>query len=53
MVGAFSVLKSLPVVAVGVLGVSYPPTPEDLSTPVQQRLAVYGPNGRIIRGYPF
>jgi hypothetical protein len=26
-------------------GASYPPKPVDLSTPVQQRLAVIGPNG--------
>lgn len=25
--------------------VDYPPLPEDLTTPYQQRLAIYGPNG--------
>ncbi|KAJ5219613.1 hypothetical protein N7468_008817 [Penicillium chermesinum] len=45
MVGSFSVLKSLPIVAAGALAnVNYPPIPEDLTTPFQQRLAVYGPN---------
>lgn len=28
--------------------VSYPPIPEDLTTPYQQRLAIYGPNGEQI-----
>lgn len=25
--------------------VDYPPRPDDLTTPYQQRLAIYGPNG--------
>lgn len=27
--------------------INYPTIPEDLTTPVQQRLAVYGPSGKI------
>lgn len=40
-------LKGLPFLAACVLagGASYPPKPADLSTPVQQRLAINGPNG--------
>ncbi|KAJ5376016.1 hypothetical protein N7509_012902 [Penicillium cosmopolitanum] len=45
MVGFATFVKALPLVAASALaGVTYPPIPEDLTTPVQQRLAVYGPN---------
>ncbi|KAJ5261117.1 hypothetical protein N7478_011712 [Penicillium angulare] len=45
MVGSFSFIKSLPVLAAGALAsISYPALPDDLTTPVQQRLAVYGPD---------
>ena len=38
--------KSVPLLAVGVLAAaSYPAIPVDLTTPVQQRIAVNGPNG--------
>lgn len=47
MVGIVALFKvALPLLAASALaGVTYPPIPEDLTTPVQQRLAVYGPNG--------
>lgn len=49
MVGFATFVKALPLVAASALaGVTYPPIPEDLTTPVQQRLAVYGPNGEYI-----
>ena len=40
-------MKALPLmVAAGVLAaVDYPTIPKDLTTPVQQRLAINGPNG--------
>ncbi|CAI7631963.1 unnamed protein product [Penicillium manginii] len=45
MVGFATFVKALPFVAAGTLAsVTYPPIPADLTTPVQQRLAVYGPN---------
>ncbi|KAJ5771641.1 hypothetical protein N7520_002170 [Penicillium odoratum] len=45
MVGFTSFLKVLPVLAASSLAsVNYPTIPTDLTTPVQQRLAVYGPN---------
>lgn len=37
--------KVLPVLAVGSLAVDYPTIPKDKTTPYQQRLAIYGPNG--------
>ncbi|PWY83333.1 putative acid phosphatase [Aspergillus heteromorphus CBS 117.55] len=39
---AFS--KVLPVLAAGALAIDYPTIPQDLTTPYQQRLAIYGPN---------
>lgn len=47
-------IKALPLVAASALAVltgdyvgpNYPPIPQDLTTPFQQRLAVYGPNGK-------
>lgn len=46
MVGTTAAIKSLPLLAASALAsVNYPPIPKDLTTPVQQRLAVYGPNG--------
>jgi len=49
----FAVVKSLPVLAACVLAVDYPPIPKDLTTPYQQRLAIYGPNGerKICQAY--
>ncbi|KAJ5548323.1 hypothetical protein N7513_005557 [Penicillium frequentans] len=45
MVGFTTVLKTLPALAASALAsVNYPTIPTDLTTPVQQRLAVYGPN---------
>ncbi|KAJ5227402.1 uncharacterized protein N7469_007408 [Penicillium citrinum] len=45
MVGLLSLSKAVLLVAAGALAsVNYPPIPEDLSTPFQRRLAVYGPN---------
>jgi len=39
-------LKALPAVAASVYAAaSYPPKPADLTTPVQQRLAIFGPSG--------
>lgn len=38
--------KALPVLAAGALAVDYPTIPQDLTTPYQQRLAIYGPNGK-------
>ena len=46
VMGGISFLKLLPFVASCVIaGVTYPQIPTDLTTPFQQRLAVYGPNG--------
>jgi acid phosphatase len=46
MVGVSTLLKSLPFVAGSAFAsVTYPVLPKDLTTPHQQRLAVYGPNG--------
>lgn len=48
MVGLLSLSKAVLLVAAGALAsVNYPPIPEDLSTPFQRRLAVYGPNGKM------
>lgn len=45
MVSAFTSVKALPVLAAGAFAAaSYPAIPADLTTPVQQRIAVNGPN---------
>lgn len=45
MVGSASFVKALPFLAASaVASVNYPTIPQDLTTPFQQRLAVYGPN---------
>lgn len=45
MVGSIALLSALPVLIKSTLAsVDYPPLPEDLTTPYQQRLAIYGPN---------
>ncbi|KAE8165439.1 Metallo-dependent phosphatase-like protein [Aspergillus tamarii] len=45
MLNLQSLGKVLPfLVGTGLAAVSYPPIPEDLTTPYQQRLAIYGPN---------
>lgn len=43
----FAAVKGLPLLAACVagLGASYPSKPADLTTPVQQRIAINGPNG--------
>jgi len=45
----FALVKGLPFLAACVmaLGASYPPIPADLTTPVQQRIAINGPNGEF------
>jgi hypothetical protein len=44
--------KGLPVLAACVFaGASYPPIPADLTTPVQQRIAINGPNGKFVPPY--
>lgn len=49
MVSAFTSAKALPVLAAGAFAAaSYPPIPADLTTPVQQRIAVNGPNSMSI-----
>jgi hypothetical protein len=49
MASLLTLAKWLPVlVAAGALaGVSMPPIPADLTTPVQQRLAIHGENGEF------
>jgi hypothetical protein len=48
MVGASSVIKAMPLLAASAFAsVNYPTIPDDLTTPVQQRLAVYGPTCKI------
>lgn len=48
MVGSTSFVKALPLLAASAFaGVNYPTIPSDLTTPFQQRLAVYGPNCKI------
>lgn len=37
---------ALPVFIAGVAAANYPPVPQDNTTPVQQRLAIVGPNGK-------
>lgn len=45
--GGILSLKLLPFVAsCAFAGVNYPEIPKDLTTPFQQRLTVYGPNGK-------
>lgn len=41
---ALFMIKALPFLAASAFAVDYPTIPDDLTTPVQQRLAVYGPN---------
>lgn len=48
----FNLVKVLPLVASCVMAAaSYPSIPVDLSTPVQQRIAINGPNGESIGCY--
>lgn len=50
MVGSIALLSALSVLIKSTLAsVDYPPLPEDLTTPYQQRLAIYGPNGEFPR----
>jgi hypothetical protein len=52
MSSLFTLAKGLPVLAACVMaGASYPPKPADLTTPVQQRIAINGPNGEYISSY--
>jgi acid phosphatase type 7 len=45
----FTLFKGLPVLATCVMAAaSYPPIPADLTTPVQQRIAINGPNGESV-----
>lgn len=44
-IGAAAVLLAAPGVYASLI--NYPPIPKDLTTPYQQRLAVYGPGGRM------
>lgn len=44
LANALPVLLAVPGVQAGLI--NYPPLPEDLTTPYQQRLAVYGPGGK-------
>jgi hypothetical protein len=46
MASLFTLVKGLPVLAACVMaGASYPPIPADLTTPVQQRIAINGADG--------
>lgn len=46
MVGITTIVQSVLIGATCTLArVNYPAIPRDVTTPVQQRLAVYGPNG--------
>jgi hypothetical protein len=48
MVGSTTLVKALPFLAASAIAsVNYPTIPSDLTTPFQQRLAVYGLNGKI------
>lgn len=38
-------IHALPFMVVAVLAADFPTIPTDLTTPVQQRLAIMGPNG--------
>lgn len=50
MVGLSIAVQALLVGATGVLAkVNYPAIPQDLTTPFQQRLAIYAPNGTYRR----
>jgi acid phosphatase len=44
--------KGLPLLAACVMAVNYPTIPADLTTPVQQRIAINGPNGEFKYYYP-
>ena len=44
-------IKALPLLAASAFAVDYPTIPDDLTTPVQQRLAVYGPNCESLRNF--
>lgn len=37
---------ALPVFIAGAAAANYPAVPQDVTTPVQQRLAIVGPNGK-------
>ena len=45
MAALSTIIRALPFMAAAVLGADFPPIPADLTTPIQQRLAVMGPNG--------
>jgi len=48
MANIFTGVIGLPVLASCVMAAaSYPPIPADLTTPVQQRIAINGPNGEF------
>jgi hypothetical protein len=45
----FTRVTGLPLLAACVIAAaSYPPIPADLATPVQQRIAINGPNGEFV-----
>jgi hypothetical protein len=44
----FTLVKGLPVLAACVLAADYPTVPADKTTPVQQRIAINGPNGKSL-----
>lgn len=49
MAPAFDVIAALLVLATCASAFDkYPPKPVDLTTPVQQRIAIYGPNSMLI-----
>jgi hypothetical protein len=49
MEALFAIAKGLPVLAACVIAsASYPPIPADLTTPVQQRIAINGPNCEFV-----
>lgn len=47
-----TLLKGLPLLAACVMAANYPTKPADLTTPVQQRIAINGPNGEFQYDYP-
>jgi hypothetical protein len=50
--GLLTVTKGLSLLAAyAAAGATYPPIPADLSTPVQQRLAINGPNSKNLPSY--
>jgi hypothetical protein len=50
MDSVLTIIKGLPLLAVAVAaGANYPPIPADLTTPVQQRLAINGPTCTLSR----